>query len=129
MCSAPWWCDGVADTGDVPGDRHLDCPPFPVVEAAPTDPALVAAGWQPRFLADAARGAEAAELYRALGFDVRAEPVPPDVLGAYCEGCQVAVCQSFALLYTRPTGSDDASRSRPPGQRQAGERRIRGIGR
>jgi hypothetical protein len=100
MNSMPWSFDcGVSPPNPTLSDPA--CPSGALVEAPPADPMLVAAGWQPRFLADAARAVEAEALYRDLGFEVRAEPLRAAQLGAYCEGCRVAVCQSYTLLYTR----------------------------
>ncbi len=65
------------------------------------DPRLVADGWEARFLADPARCEEATTLYRDLGFEVRAEPVPAEQLGPYCEGCQAVVCHVYNMIYTR----------------------------
>lgn len=81
-----------------PGDA-TECPSLPGTAAA--NPALVAGGWELRFMADPPRCAEALELYRQLGFEVRAEPVSPEQLGPDCEGCQVVVYRSYSLLYTR----------------------------
>jgi hypothetical protein len=76
-----------------------NCPPSGGALGA--DPRLVAEGWEARFLADPARCEEAVTLYRELGFEVRAEPVPAEQLGPYCVGCQVAVCRGYNLIYTR----------------------------
>lgn len=86
--------DGVPEPG---GPAPVTCP----TGGSPADPELVAAGWELRFLADAARAAEARALYASLGFEVRSEAVAAERLGIYCEGCQVAVCLSHTLLYTR----------------------------
>jgi hypothetical protein len=66
-----------------------------------SDPRLIAEGWTQRFLADPARAAEVTELYRYLGFEVRAEPVAAEHLGDYCEGCQTAICHVYVMIYTR----------------------------
>ncbi|RIL12470.1 hypothetical protein DCC79_01435 [bacterium] len=87
--------DGVPEPGS-PGAAAC-----PTGSSQPADPDLVAAGWELRFLADAGRAAEARALYTSLGFEVRAEAVVAERLGAYCEGCQVAICLSHTLLYTR----------------------------
>lgn len=65
------------------------------------DPALVAEGWQPRFIADARQTKEATELYKQLGFEVRAEPVPVEQMGDECSDCQVLVLLQFSTIYTR----------------------------
>lgn len=65
------------------------------------DPSLVAAGWNPRFIADARQAREAMELYRQLGFEVRAEPVPVEQLGDQCSDCQVLILLQFKAIYTR----------------------------
>lgn len=65
------------------------------------DPALIAEGWQPRFIADARQTREATELYTQLGFEVRAEPVPVEQMGDDCSDCQVLVLLQFKTIYTR----------------------------
>jgi hypothetical protein len=72
------------------------------------DPALLAAGWERRFIADRRRAEEALELYRGLGFEVRAEPVGPELLGDDCSDCQLVVQRWFVMIYTR---RPDARRS------------------
>jgi len=70
------------------------------------DPALVAEGWQPRFIADARQTKEATELYEELGFDVRAEPVPVEDMGEDCSDCQVLILLQFKTIYTRKKSRD-----------------------
>jgi hypothetical protein len=65
------------------------------------DPALVAEGWQPRFIGDARQTKEAMELYAELGFEVRAEPVPAEQMGDECSDCQVLMLLQFKTIYTR----------------------------
>ena len=68
------------------------------------DPALVAEGWERRFIADAQRAREAMELYAELGYEVRAEPVRAADLGDDCEGCSIALTLEFKTIYTRKKG-------------------------
>jgi len=65
------------------------------------DPALVAEGWEPRFIADARQTKEATELYEELGFEVRAEPVPIEDMGEDCSDCQALILLQFKTIYTR----------------------------
>ena len=65
------------------------------------DPALVAEGWQPRFIGDARQVKEATDLYTELGFEVRAEPVPVEQMGDECSDCQVLILLQFKTIYTR----------------------------
>lgn len=65
------------------------------------DPALVAEGWQARFIADARQTKEAVELYAQLGFEVRAEPVPVEQMGDDCSDCQALILLQFKTIYTR----------------------------
>ncbi len=65
------------------------------------DPALVAAGWQPRFVGDARQVKEAIELYTELGFDVRAEAVPVEQLADDCSDCKALIFLRFKTIYTR----------------------------
>ena len=70
------------------------------------DPALVAEGWQPRFIADARQTKEATDLYEELGFEVRAEPVPIEDMGDECSDCQALILLQFKTIYTRKKGAD-----------------------
>ena len=65
------------------------------------DPALVAEGWQPRFIADPRQAKEATDLYEELGFEVRAEPVPIEDMGEDCSDCQALILLQFKTIYTR----------------------------
>lgn len=65
------------------------------------DPALVAEGWERRFIADRQRAEEVMELYRQLGYEVRAEPVRPNELEGECEQCQLVAALQFTTIYTR----------------------------
>ena len=62
---------------------------------------LLAAGWERRYVADAARAKEAVETYGALGYEVLAQPIEPEQVPASCGDCSSAVCRSFMLIYTR----------------------------
>jgi hypothetical protein len=68
------------------------------------DPALLAEGWERRFMADGARAREAVELYASLGFEVRAEPVRREDVADDCEDCQLVMLLKFATIYTRRPG-------------------------
>jgi len=65
------------------------------------DPALVAQGWERRFIADEQRAKEAMDLYSQLGFDVRAEPVRPEEMHEDCDDCKTVVAFRFVTIYTR----------------------------
>lgn len=67
----------------------------------PPDPALLAQGWVHRFVTSPDRANEMAELYASLGFEVRLEPIRPESLGAYCQECQLVLCRSYVMIYTR----------------------------
>jgi hypothetical protein len=69
------------------------------------DAALLADGWERRFMADAARAKEAVELYASLGFEVRAEPVRREDIADDCEDCQLVTLLKFATIYTRRPGA------------------------
>ncbi len=65
------------------------------------DPALVADGWELRFIADEERTPEATALYADIGFDVRAEPLHASVGDAdECAPCQTSTVR-FHAIYTR----------------------------
>ena len=65
------------------------------------DPALLADGWERRFIADARRAEEAVELYESLGYEVRAEPVRREEMGEDCDDCQLLAALQFQTIYTR----------------------------
>lgn len=65
------------------------------------DPARLAGGWERRFVADAARAAEAVELYEALGFEAVADPLGTGELGEQCDGCRLVALLRFRTVYTR----------------------------
>lgn len=67
----------------------------------PADPALTAEGWERRFMADGLRLAEYTELYASMGYEVRAEKVPPDAIGPECGDCRLLICRQFVTVYTR----------------------------
>ncbi len=76
---------------------QLPVPEEPSERTAP----LQAAGWERRFIADAAQAQEAMALYTALGFEVHAEPLQPAELGPQCAECQLVICKAYVTIYTR----------------------------
>lgn len=74
--------------------------PLPIFEPSRPADALAAAGWERRFLAVGARLAEAEELYRRLGFEVRLEPPTDEDLREECGDCHEAL-QQYRVVYTR----------------------------
>jgi hypothetical protein len=66
------------------------------------DPHLVSQGWQRRFMADGLRAREAMDLYRELGYEVRAEPVRTEEVADECGDCQLLMALRFTTIYTRP---------------------------
>ena len=66
------------------------------------DPLLVSQGWQRRFMADGLRAREAMDLYRELGYEVRAEPVRTEEVADECGDCQLLMALRFTTIYTRP---------------------------
>ncbi|HEV2386598.1 MAG TPA: hypothetical protein VGS20_05010 [Candidatus Acidoferrales bacterium] len=88
---------GLADRA---GRRTFsDSPPEP-------DRALAAEGWERRFTADAQRVEEVAELYRRLGYEVRAESLRFEEVQQDCTGCHSAVASKFKTIYTRRKAGD-----------------------
>lgn len=69
------------------------------------DRRLLREGWTPRFLADAARAAEALEIYRGMGLEERAESPSPGDFGEDCAGCAHTACRTYLMIYTRPQGT------------------------
>jgi len=70
------------------------------------DPALVAAGWERRFVTDAKRAREALDLYAALGFEVLAEPLRPADAGEGCDECFLLTALQFQTIYTRKSKTE-----------------------
>lgn len=64
------------------------------------DPALIAEGWERRFITDRRRVAEVTELYQSLGKEVRVEPVEENAVGEDCGDCQLLRLR-FCMVYTR----------------------------
>ena len=75
----------------------------------PPDPKLVAEGWERRFMIDKRRVAEYTELYQALDYEVRVEPVRNEEVDPECGDCALVMHQIFATLYTRRLGSSGQS--------------------
>lgn len=79
---------------------NLHIPLLPTLEFE-ADAALVAQGWQRRFMADPGRAEEAIRMYTELGFDVHIESVKPTELSEICGDCRLATCRAYSTLYTR----------------------------
>jgi hypothetical protein len=71
------------------------------------DPALVAEGWERRFIAGGERVQEAIDLYTELGFEVRVENLREGELPESCEGCQLLMLTQFKTIYTRAQEEQD----------------------
>jgi hypothetical protein len=65
------------------------------------DPRRVAEGWTRRFVVEARRVEEYIRLYESLGFEVCADPVPPDQVAEECGDCRAALLLEFRTIYTR----------------------------
>ena len=64
----------------------------------------LAAGWEFRFVAEGTRADEMVELYRQLGFEVSADPVRSEAVGAAeadCAACRAVAVGRFTAIYTR----------------------------
>ncbi|MHA1113826.1 MAG: hypothetical protein ACTSRY_04900, partial [Alphaproteobacteria bacterium] len=66
----------------------------------PRNTSLDEGGWEWRCNADPRRTGEMVESYRALGFEVRTEPVDAELLCAECGGCKDAF-EGFNAVYVR----------------------------
>lgn len=62
---------------------------------------LTARGWTRRFVAAPPRLQEVAELYAALGYEVRFEQVDGEELADQCPSCALAA-RLLRVVYTRP---------------------------
>ncbi len=65
------------------------------------DASLLQEGWEYRFVASGQRLRETEELYSELGFEVRAESIPPEAFPEGCEECQLILMLNFKAIYTR----------------------------
>ncbi|HSQ60700.1 MAG TPA: hypothetical protein VLT84_09760 [Acidobacteriota bacterium] len=65
------------------------------------DPERIAAGWERRFVVEARRADEYANLYEAIGYEVAADPVRREQVTEECDGCRVALWLEFRTIYTR----------------------------
>ena len=68
------------------------------------DPALLAAGWERRFVADGQRADELARLYHEMGYEVLTRRILPEQIGGECEGCRTLILAGFQMIYTRRRG-------------------------
>lgn len=67
------------------------------------DPARIAEGWEHRFTAAGARAEEMIALYRELGFEVVADPVPGNAVDPGCDVC-LSGSLEYRVIYTRRRG-------------------------
>lgn len=65
------------------------------------DPKRLADGWEFRFVTDAQRVEEMAELYRQLGCEVCVDPMRREDLEGDCEDCALVMLLQFKTIYTR----------------------------
>jgi len=72
------------------------------------NPALLAEGWERRFVIEGARVAEYVRLYESLGFEVIAEPVHAEGAQDDCTDCRIIAFLEFRLIYTRAKQSNAA---------------------
>jgi hypothetical protein len=76
----------------------------------PANPARIEAGWELRFVAEGSRAEEMIALYRELGFEVAADPVPSELLATGCAECFTDTRLDHRSIYTRlprAPGADD----------------------
>jgi len=70
-------------------------------DAGRPDPARLEAGWEHRFVAEGRRADEMIALYRELGFEVAADPVPTLDMRGGCAACFGSSTDSHRSIYTR----------------------------
>ena len=91
-----------------------------MIDSAPA-PSRASQGWTFRFVAEGKRAEEMVDLYRALGFDVTADPVTVEVEGASvqeCDACRELAAERHLAIYTRLPARDsepDHSHGTDPG--------------
>lgn len=74
---------------------------------------LATAGWQRRFVADAARAEETIALYQQLGFEVLVEPVHLIDTGDDCDDCRLLMQRDYQTIYTRKRVTHDNTNGNP----------------
>jgi len=84
----------------IEGSFPLEAQGIPTAQGPRANPALLAEGWEARFLADGPRVEEVTELYAQLGYEVRTETVQPQELQDDCEPCRLH-SSTFRMIYTR----------------------------
>jgi len=92
--------DMITTIEDEDYDPEPETLPMPEFERPP-DPKLVAAGWERRFMADARRAAEYAEIYSSMGFEVKAEPIRREEVDPDCGDCGLILHRLIVTIYTR----------------------------
>lgn len=97
--TSPRWRDGAVNEPVEPDRRAATG-----LEAA--DPALLADGWERRFVIEGRRASEFAEVYRQAGLEVRLEPLTPSRLPEGCTDCQLVLLLEFRTVYTRRRSPD-----------------------
>jgi len=86
-----------------------------VPQPPPPDPELIAEGWERRFLADPERAAEAAELYRRMGLEVKLFPLSPMDFVLACGDCRSSGGEDYVVVYTRKPGAGGPAGARGGG--------------
>jgi hypothetical protein len=76
------------------------------------DPALIAAGWTRRNVADPVRARETVDLYRSLGYEVKVVDLTPADLHLSCHACAPDICGSYVMIYTRRAETGRERRAR-----------------
>lgn len=71
------------------------------VHVSEGNPERIRDGWEHRFVAAGARAEEMIALYRELGFEVVADPVPTEALIDGCTACFGTGGQEYRSIYTR----------------------------
>lgn len=68
---------------------------------------LEAQGWVRQFDIEAQRADEYVEVYEAMGYEVRVEPMTPDLMvNEECATCLLAECDKYVIIYTRQKEHD-----------------------
>jgi hypothetical protein len=65
------------------------------------DPELTAEGWERRFMSNREKVQEAAEMYEAMGYEVKTVPVAANEVGDQCGECRLLMQLQFKTVYTR----------------------------
>jgi hypothetical protein len=92
---------GAPDTSRLAGLVRTEALRADAAERIQPDPARIAAGWERRFVIEAARAPDLVTLYGQAGLEVACDPVAPELLADECTDCRLVAALAYVQLYVR----------------------------